>query len=127
METKTGAKRVLVIEDYPDSAQLLCVALQTHGHSVEVAGSGHEGLEKARTFVPDVIICDLGLPDIDGLAVARAIRADEDLRDVWLIALTAYFVPAHATAAGYDEYLTKPANLAKLAAHLEGERPPRPA
>ncbi len=124
-ERRAGAKKVLVIEDYSDSAQLLCVVLQAHGHTVEVAATGLQGIEKARAFQPDVIICDLGLPDIDGLAVARAIRADQTLDDVWLIALTAYFVPAHATTAGYDEYVTKPADLRKLAAHVAEEPPPR--
>ncbi len=124
-EGRVGSKKVLVIEDYADSAQLLCVALQNHGHVVEIAASGGEGLERARVFQPDVVICDLGLPDIDGLAVARAIRADGGLKDVWLIALTAYFVPAHATAAGFDEYVTKPADLGKLAGHLDEELPPR--
>ncbi len=124
-ESRTGVKRVLIIEDYADSAHVLCLVLQNHGHTVEIAATGREGIQKARVFQPDVIICDLGLPDIDGLAVARAIRADAALEDVWLIALTAYFVPAHATAAGYDEYVTKPTDLRKLAAHLDEPPPPR--
>ncbi len=112
-----------MIEDYADSAQLICVFLQNHGHTVEVASTGAEGMEKARAFQPDVILCDLGLPDTDGLAVARLIRGDPDLRHVWLIALTAYFVPSHAAAAGFDEYITKPANLQRLALLLEQDPP----
>ncbi len=127
MHETRSPKRVLIIEDYADSAQLLCVALQSHGHVVEVASTGTEGITKAQVLQPDVIICDLGLPDIDGLAVARAIRADDGLKGVRLIALTAYFVPAHAAAAGYDEYVTKPADLEKLAQLLEREPPRREA
>ncbi len=119
------SRRILVIEDYPDSAQVTCIALQNHGHSVEVATTGGEGLEKAHAFKPDVIICDLGLPDTDGLALARVIRADQELKDVWPIALTAYFVPQHAAAAGFDEYVTKPADLKRLALLLEQDPPPR--
>ncbi len=127
MHETRSAKRVLIIEDYADSAQLLCVALERHGHVVEVATTGEEGIAKARALQPDVIICDLGLPDLDGLAVGRAIRSDDGLKGVWLIALTAYFVPAHAAAAGYDEYVTKPADLEKLAQLLEREPPRRQA
>ncbi len=127
MTETRSSKRVLIIEDYADSAQLICVFLQSHGHTVEVAATGAEGLEKAHAFQPDVIVCDLGLPDTDGLALARVIREDPALRKVWLIALTAYFVPAHAAAAGFDEYITKPANLARLAMLLDQDPPQRVA
>lgn len=119
-------KRVLVIEDYRDAAQALSLALQAQGHTVEVAASGAEGIQKARAFLPEVIVCDLGLPDLDGLGVARVVRSDPRLWSTWLIALTAYFVPTHAADAGFDEYLTKPADLERLAIRLHGEPPSRP-
>ena len=124
-ETQAGSKRVLVIEDYADSAEILRLALESHGHTVEVASSGGEGIEKARALRPDVVICDLGLPDMDGLAVALEIRTDEELKRTWLIALTAYNIPTLATAAGFDQHITKPADLRRLAAQLREDPPLR--
>ena len=121
----TSAKRILIIEDYADSAQILSIALQNAGHMPDVAATGREGLAMARGFRPDVVICDLGLPDIDGLSVARAIRADPQLKDTWLIALTAYFLPAQVASAGFDECFRKPADLQGLASLLLHEPPPR--
>lgn len=109
---------MLVIEDHGDSARALSLSLQRRGHTVEVAASGTAGLETALSFAPEVVVCDLALPDIDGLEVARRIRREERLRNVRLIALTAYFVPALAHEAGFDEYVTKPADLDALAQRL---------
>ncbi len=120
-----STKRILIIEDYADSAEILSIALQDAGHTPEVATTGHEGLAKARRLRPDVVICDLGLPDLDGLAVARAIRADPELKDTWLIALTAYPLSRQATSAGFDESITKPADLQRLASLLLHAPPPR--
>jgi CheY-like chemotaxis protein len=125
VERAGTTRRVLLIEDYEDSAQALCVFLQARGHEVVTAGAGLEGIEKARSFAPDVILCDLGLPDIDGLAVARQIRSDEKLKDVWLVAVTAYYVPKLAFEAGFDEHVTKPADLERIAILIESEPPTR--
>jgi CheY-like chemotaxis protein len=123
----TGARttRVLLIEDYVDSAEAARSALAAQGHTVEVAATGREGLEKARTFQPDVIVCDLGLPDIDGFEVARLVRGDPRLASVLLIALTGYPVRAQASAAGFDEYLSKPADLTRLAQLIADGAPSR--
>jgi CheY-like chemotaxis protein len=123
--TDLPGKRILVIEDYEDSAHVLSLFLEARGHRVEVARTGAEGIARARAFGPDVILSDLGLPDEDGFAVARRIRADDGLKDVWLIALTAYSVPHQAFAAGFDDYMRKPVNLERLAALLEGPPPAR--
>jgi CheY-like chemotaxis protein len=122
---RNSFKRVLIVEDHPDSAEVLCLTLRAHGHFVEIATSGAEGIERARATLPDVIVSDLGLPDVDGMQVGKWIRADERLRDVWLIALTAYWVPDRGLEAGFDEYWTKPADFGRLAVHLLGDRPPR--
>jgi CheY-like chemotaxis protein len=122
---RTSFKRVLIIEDDPDSAEVLCLTLRAYGHFVEVATSGAEGIKRARTILPDVIISDLDLPDVDGLQVATWVRADEHLRGLWLIAFSGSRVPAVALAAGFDEFVPKPASLAKLAVHLLRDPPPR--
>ncbi len=108
------AKRVLVIEDNDDSADSLRAALELNDHTVEVAYSGAEGIEKARTFRPDVVLCDIGLPGMDGYAVARAMRSDPELSRLSLVALTGYALPedvAKATAAGFDGHLAKPPTI----------------
>jgi CheY-like chemotaxis protein len=121
---RTRGKRVLIVEDYDDSAQALRVCLQRHGHAVEVASTGSEAMELASSFTPEVIVCDLVLPDMGGLEVARRIRCDPQLKDVRLIALTAYSVPWHAQAAGFDAYVNKPADLEAIALLLHDEEPP---
>ncbi len=73
-------KRVLVIEDNKDAANSLQEALQLTGHDVVVAYDGHTGLLKAREYHPEIVICDIGLPEMDGYEVARAIRADAALK-----------------------------------------------
>jgi PAS domain S-box-containing protein len=112
-----GARRVLVIEDNVDSADSLRDVLALRRHTVEVAYSGAEGLEKARSFKPDVVLCDIGLPVIDGYEVARTMRADPELGRIPLIALTGYALTedvARARAAGFDGLLAKPADIDAL-------------
>jgi CheY-like chemotaxis protein len=124
-DVETRGRRVLIVEDYDDSAQALRVCLERHGHAVEVAATGAEAIEMALSFTPEVIVCDLGLPDFGGLEVARRIRDDPQLKDVWLIALTAYSVPWNAQDAGFDAYVNKPADLEELARLLHKGPPAR--
>jgi two-component system CheB/CheR fusion protein len=117
-----GARRVLVIEDNVDAADSLREALMLAQHEVVVAYRGPDGLAKAREFKPDVVLCDIGLPEMDGYQVARAIRADDQLRNVQLIALTGYALPqdlAKAKEAGFDQHLAKPPSLEKLEEVME--------
>ena len=74
-----SARRVLVVEDNADAAETLRVAIDLAGYEVAVAHDGRSGLEVARAFRPEVILCDIGLPGMDGYEVARAIRADPAL------------------------------------------------
>ncbi|MGC4122451.1 MAG: PAS domain S-box protein [Myxococcales bacterium] len=116
-----GPTRVLVIEDNADSAESLREALGLGGHVVEVAPDGPTGLRKARAFRPDVVLCDIGLPGMDGYAVAAAMRADPELGHVPLMALTGYAQPedvAHAREAGFAVHLAKPPDLEALEAAL---------
>lgn len=113
-ETSASGFRVLVIEDHADAAQAVSIFLRSQGYTIELAASGLSGIERARTFGPEVVICDLALPDIDGFEVARRIRGDKRLRNVRLIAFSAYLVPERARDAGFDGYITKPANLERL-------------
>ena len=121
------ARRVLVIEDNPDAALSLKAALEIDGHLVEVALSGPEGLHKVRTFSPDVILCDLGLPGLDGYEVAKALRADPAAPTPGcLVALSGYGLPddvERARQAGFDRHMIKPPSIADLDRLLAGEKP----
>ena len=85
------------------------------GHWVETAFDGSSAIEKARVFRPHAVVCALGLPKLDGLEVARALRVDPRLRPVRLIALSAQDRADDAIAAGFDHFVKKPANLRELA------------
>jgi signal transduction histidine kinase len=109
--------RILLVEDNADSAQTLAEILQLKGHEVTIARDGQTGIAQARALAPNVVLCDLGLPDMDGYEVARALRADPALRGTMLVALSGY---AHAEdlergrRAGFQAHLAKPASIDKL-------------
>lgn len=76
-----------------------------------------EGLAKAREFQPEVLLCDIGLPKMNGYDIAKAIRQDETLKGIFLVALTGYAMPEdlqRATEAGFDYHLAKPVDLDEL-------------
>jgi CheY-like chemotaxis protein/anti-sigma regulatory factor (Ser/Thr protein kinase) len=108
---------VLVIEDGEDAAATLADLLELAGHRVRVARDGRSGVDLARAAPPDLVLCDIGLPDLDGFGVARALRADPALVRTRLVALSGYALPedrAHAAEAGFDAHLAKPAQIAEL-------------
>jgi CheY-like chemotaxis protein len=110
-------RRVLVIEDNQDAADTLREVLRLDDHVVEVAYSGRDGVEKARAFHPDVVLCDIGLPEMDGYQVARTMRADPELNRIGLIAVSGYAQPedvAAAKEAGFEVHLAKPPSLEAL-------------
>jgi two-component system CheB/CheR fusion protein len=119
------ARRVLVIEDQADAAQSLREALELCGHQVQVADNGPSGLTEARAFRPEVVLCDIGLPGMDGYEVARAFRADGALKDIFLVALSGYALPEdlqRAAEAGFDRHLAKPPCLDTLVELLSSLR-----
>jgi two-component system CheB/CheR fusion protein len=84
---------------------------------VEVAHSGPEGIERARSFPPDVVLCDIGLPGMDGYDVARAFRQDPELQSIFLVALSGYASPEdleRAADAGFQRHLAKPPSVDAL-------------
>jgi two-component system CheB/CheR fusion protein len=111
-------RRVLVIEDNLDAAESLREVLELDGHEVRVAGAGPEGIALAEELTPEVILCDIGLPGMDGYEVARALRALPRLRGTLLVALSGYALPDNlrrAAEAGFHEHLAKPPDLERLA------------
>jgi PAS domain S-box-containing protein len=117
----TPGRHVLIIEDNVDAGQVLAAILELGGHSVRVARDGRSGVAMARELKPDVVVCDIGLPDVDGYEVARMLRAEEGLRATRLIAISGYAQPEdkqRAKDAGFDAHLAKPASLDELNALL---------
>jgi CheY-like chemotaxis protein len=115
-------RRCLLIEDHVDAAESLAMLLELIGHEVEVAFDGAEGLAKARLLRPEVVLCDIGLPGMDGYAVARALRAAAETSSAFLIALTGYGQDddrRRALEAGFDAHLVKPVDLEALRRLLE--------
>jgi two-component system CheB/CheR fusion protein len=119
-----GPRRCLVIEDNLDAAESMGLLLELSGHKVELAHDGRQGLEAARRFRPEVVLCDIGLPGgMDGYEVARQMRQDPALSGARLIALTGYGQEEdqrRALEAGFDVHLTKPADPVTLERLLTG-------
>ena len=121
-----GARRILVVEDNPDAAATMRDFLELSGHEVELAASGVDGVQAARKFHPEVVLCDLGLPGMDGFEVAAELRRDPETASAKLIAVTGYGREEdrrRSKEAGFDLHLTKPVDPAQLRALLGG--PPR--
>jgi CheY-like chemotaxis protein len=89
-DVSTTHRLVLVVDDNPDGAESLRMVLGLCGYDAPVAHTGSEGIILARQCQPHAVVCDIGLPDLDGFWVARALRQDPATADVYLIAMTAY-------------------------------------
>ncbi len=106
-------RRVLVVDDNEDAANMLGELLEDAGHRVQTAYTGEEALRVANTFLPDVVLLDIGLPDMDGYEVARGLRAGR-AANATIAALTGWAQPQNADRseeAGIDVHLVKPASL----------------
>jgi CheY-like chemotaxis protein len=119
--TATRPLRVLIVEDNPDGREMLRLLLEIAGYKVEVARDGLEGLELALREHPDVAVIDIGLPRLDGYALAQRLRAAFG-PDIFLITHTSYGQPEdrrRAFAAGFNVHLTKPVDPRELCACLD--------
>jgi CheY-like chemotaxis protein len=106
-----NSKRILLVEDDPDVAALLAETLEERGHTVGVAHDARQALETLVQLRPEVAVLDLGLPDLDGLELARKLRASQPAPALRLFALTGYSGDAdrqRAREAGFEQYLVKP-------------------
>jgi two-component system CheB/CheR fusion protein len=114
--------KVLIVEDNPDDAELLCRLLEKHGYEVRIGFSGVDGVALARDWQPDVVLSDLAMPEFDGYAVAWALRPT----GVRLIAVSGSGNAASRRLAqdcGYEAFVTKPATLDALLPLLEAKSP----
>ncbi|MBA2526387.1 MAG: response regulator [Pyrinomonadaceae bacterium] len=108
---------VLVVDDSIDNLTMISLDLQQNGYRVATATNGEEAVKVATMISPDLILMDLAMPGIDGLESTRLIRESEDLKDIPVIALTAFNTDGFRRAAhqtGFDGYLTKPVDFSRL-------------
>lgn len=115
--------RVLVVDDHPDTAEVLSVLFQMLGHATRCALRGRDALRLARELDPHLILLDIGLPDITGYEVVRALRAEPRNPGRYIAAVTGHCRPAdvsRATSVGFDQHISKPVDLGKVREVLRG-------
>jgi len=115
--------RVMVVDDNVDAAQMLAALLEVQGHAVCVEYDARGALERARLERPDVLLLDIGLPDMDGYELARRLRGQPESAGATLVALTGYGQSQdrqEAEQAGFDHYLVKPADMDQVNDVLAG-------
>jgi CheY-like chemotaxis protein len=108
---------MLVVDDNVDQADSTALLLRASGHEVRVAYSGPAALEAAQDYQPNLVLLDIGLPEMDGYEVARRLRQKPQLKDVRLVAMSGYGQDAYrqrSLAAGFDVHLVKPVNPQEL-------------
>jgi CheY-like chemotaxis protein len=122
--------RILVIEDNPTNLELMTYLLNAFGHTTYVALDGEQGIDMALRTKPDLILCDLALPKLDGYAVAARLKAEPSLQGVPLIAVTASAMVGDrdkVIATGFDAYISKPITpetfVAEVESYLGGSLP----
>ena len=110
-------ERILLVEDNEDNLQLVRFLLERAGYVVLCGHNGREGLAMARQELPNLILMDLSLPEIDGWEAAQELKADPKTAQIPLLALTAHTLPGdrkRALALGFDGYISKPIDVAKF-------------
>jgi DNA-binding response OmpR family regulator len=130
MEEYGRSPRVLVVEDDEAIAEVLQRQLRMEGYEVRTAGDGVSALDLAHAFLPDLVILDLGLPKLDGIEVAKALRSRDDTPILVLTARDAVEARVEGLDSGADDYLVKPFERQELLARLRAllrRRPPRGA
>ena len=113
---------ILYVEDNEDNIYMLSTRLQREGFEVSIARTGSEGVEMARAELPELVIMDLVLPEMDGFEAARQLRNSSDTSHIPIIALSASVLPEHqhrAIDAGCDDFETKPVDFPRLRAKIE--------
>lgn len=125
----TGRRRVLIVDDNVDAADSLAMLLESDGHEAQTAYDASTALDAVERLRPEVVLLDIGLPQMDGYALARHLRATNTVPGMRLVALTGYGRDEdreRARAAGFDDHILKPADLGTLQELLRRENPPAP-
>jgi two-component system, cell cycle response regulator DivK len=114
--------KILIVEDNALNIKLFCDLLAAHGHEPEAVSDSRLALETARTFRPDLVITDIQLPHVSGMDLIRMLRDDAELREVPIMAVTAYSAQGdeeRIRAAGAQSYVSKPISVVKFAAAVD--------
>lgn len=112
---------VLIVEDNKTNADVLSRRLQNRGYKIQIATNGRIGVELALAHKPDLILMDIGMPELDGIEATRVLKSNEATKAIPIIAITASaFESDHiaATEAGCDRFQTKPVNIEELLKHM---------
>src|SRR5690606_10841687 len=120
-DPQTPRRRILIVDDNDDAAASLAKLLEHAGHEVRDVRDGRSALDIVREFAPDVVLLDIGLPDMDGWELARALRSDYKIGPIKHIDISGYGQAAdrrRSRDAGIDQHLTKPVDYASIAACL---------
>jgi two-component system cell cycle response regulator DivK len=110
--------KILIVEDNALNIKLFCDLLTAHGHETEPVTDSRDALEVARSFKPDLVITDIQLPYVSGIELMELLRADEELKDVPIMAVTAYAAVGddeRIRAAGASAYVSKPISVVRFA------------
>ncbi|PTQ11007.1 two-component system response regulator [Sphingomonas oleivorans] len=116
------AKKVLVVEDNDLNLKLFCDLLRAHDYAAEPVRDGREAVERARAFAPDLVIMDIQLPHVSGLELIETMKADDDLRNIPIMAVTAYAAKGdeeRIRSAGAEAYVSKPISVARFVEAVE--------
>jgi two-component system, cell cycle response regulator DivK len=122
-------EKILIIEDNEQNLYLATFLLEKKGYEIAQARSGREGIALAARVLPDLILLDIQLPEMDGYAVARALRRDPALKDVPIVAVTSYAMVGdreRTLEAGCNAYIEKPINPETFASEIEKSLTARP-
>jgi len=118
--------RILVIEDNPDNLELMSYLLTSFGYVVRTAEDGAVGLALAQEWAPDVIVCDVQMPTIDGIGIVRALKRDPNRAQIPIVAVTAYAMVGdrdRMLGAGFDGYIAKPISPEAFVGQVEAYLP----
>ena len=110
--------KILIVEDNALNIKLFCDLLAAHGHQTEAVTDSRDALATARAFVPELVITDIQLPHVSGIELMQLLRADETLKDVPIMAVTAYAAQGddeRIRAAGATAYVSKPISVVRFA------------
>jgi len=128
MQLRSSSRRksvplVLVVDDYEDTRRIYTEYLRFAGFRVEFASDGAEAIKKARALVPEVIVMDLAMPNMDGWTATRTLKADERTKNIYVMAVTGFSEDEHrlkAWRAGCDAFLAKPVLPAEIVRRIVG-------
>ena len=114
--------KILIVEDNALNIKLFCDLLAAHGHEPQAVTDSRQALDAAREFVPELVITDIQLPHVSGLDLIRLIRADDRLKEVPIMAVTAYASigdEERIRGAGAESYVTKPISVARFVQEVD--------